>query len=441
MTDTITAIATPHGSGGISIVRLSGKQAYSYALKLINLPNLKPRFAHFVKISSLQNEFIDEGICIFFKAPFSFTGEDIVEFQIHGGFLICENLINELIKLGARLARPGEFSQRAFLNGKMDMAKAESIQAMIEAKSKSSLTILSRTMQGELANFVDEMRGELVRVLAYVETCIDYADDDLPEDILSSTEQLLKDCSKKLKNIVEISTQRRGLIDGFKVAIVGKPNVGKSSILNSLLKYDRAIISDEAGTTRDRIEENLQIGTHLVRIIDTAGIRQNAGKIESIGIDLSYKAISEADIVLAVFDGSNLSDSSDLEILQICKNSQKKVFYLLNKDDLELKFDINLAEFGKVLSLNSHKTSIIVDELQIYLNSQDTNSLMLSSTRQISACENALYAIDRAGFLLGELELFAYELNLAIFHIGSITKPVENGEILDSMFGNFCLGK
>lgn len=441
MNDTIVAIATAHGIGSICIVRLSGKDALSLALKLTKLQTLKPRFATLSKIYS-NDEFIDEGIIIYFKSPASFTGEDVVEFQTHGGFAVANLILSQLINLGARLAEPGEFSKRAFLNGKMDLSKAESIQNLINARSESAAKIIARAMRGDLGKFVDEIRGELVKTLAFVETSIDYADDDLPPNLMAEIKNMLVANHKKLDHIVSMSKSRKGLIEGFKVAIIGKPNVGKSSILNALLNYERAIISDEAGTTRDRIEESINIGTHLVRIIDTAGIRKDAGRIEQIGITHSLKAIEEADIILAVFDSSNFADAQDFEILNLLKDLQKKIFYILNKCDLELKFDS--SDLNQALKISAKNgAGEIIKALEIYLDSQDVNEILLNSARQIECCQSASLAIKRALNLLdeSELELFAYELNSAISSISSITKPFERGEILDEMFSNFCLGK
>ena len=423
MNETIAAVATAHGVGSISIIRLSGADALGLALKLTKITSLVPRYATLTKIYA-EGELIDEALLIYFKAPHSFTGEDVVEFQLHGGLVVANLILGELIKNGARLARAGEFSKRALIN----------------AKSEDSVKIIARTMRGDLAKFANEIRSELVKTLAFVETSIDYADDDLPADLLESISQMLKQNSAKLDKIVAISRSRKGLLEGFKIAIVGKPNVGKSSILNSLLSYERAIISDEAGTTRDSIEEALKIGTHLVRIIDTAGIRKNAGKIEQIGISYSLRAIEEADVILAVFDASQEADEQDNEILELLKNSQKKIFYVLNKCDLGVKFT---SPENPIKICAKQGTDEIISNLKTYLDAQETSEILLNSTRQISSCEAASEAIKRALNLLAgsELELFAYELNAAIEQISSITKPFERSEILDEMFSNFCLGK
>ena len=439
MNETIAAVATAHGVGSISIIRLSGADALGLALKLTKITSLVPRYATLTKIYA-EGELIDEALLIYFKAPHSFTGEDVVEFQLHGGLVVANLILGELIKNGARLARAGEFSKRALINGKMDFSKIEAINSLINAKSEDSVKIIARTMRGDLAKFADEIRSELVKTLAFVETSIDYADDDLPADLLESISQMLKQNSAKLDKIVAISQSRKGLLEGFKIAIVGKPNVGKSSILNSLLSYERAIISDEAGTTRDSIEEALKIGTHLVRIIDTAGIRKNAGKIEQIGISYSLRAIEEADVILAVFDASQEADEQDNEILELLKNSQKRIFYVLNKCDLGVKF---ISPENPIQICAKQGTDEIISNLKTYLDAQETSEILLNSTRQISSCEAASEAIKRALNLLAEseLELFAYELNTAIEQISSITKPFERSEILDEMFSNFCLGK
>ena len=438
---------------------------------------LRPRYAHFKQIF-IDGKFIDEAIVIYFKAPHSFTGEDIVEFQLHGGFIIANLVMDALVSHGARLAMPGEFSKRAFLNDKMDLAKANAISNLILSRCADSAKILARTISGELGSFLDSLRTELVRTLAFCETSIDYAEEDLPRDILEQISKMLKENSEKLAKIVEISRYRRGLIDGFKIAIIGKPNVGKSSILNALLNENRAIISDVAGTTRDTIEENLRLGTHLVRIIDTAGIRESKDKIEKIGIENSFRAVEKADIVLAIFDASKPSDSDDEKIMQICKNCDKKLFFVLNKCDLGIKNDLkfdkieckNTARANPNLFANHHKkdnanlnleenvqnlcakpieisakssVSPIIDALENYLNSQNYDGLMLSAEHEIRSCKIAQNALERAVNLLSEseLELFAYELNEAIEGISKITRKFDRDEILDEMFSHFCLGK
>ncbi|MDA3042564.1 MULTISPECIES: tRNA uridine-5-carboxymethylaminomethyl(34) synthesis GTPase MnmE [unclassified Campylobacter] len=443
MNQTIAAIATAHGVGGISIVRISGAGALQIAREISHKNDFLPRHATLANLYGADGVKFGEAIFIYFKAPHSFTGEDVVEIQTHGGLISSSMALDSVVALGARIAEPGEFSKRAFLNGKMDLSKAEAISDLILSRSESAAKILSRNLHGELEGFVNDLRAKLVKTLAFAEVCIDYAEEDLPRDVLENSLKMLNENIENLEKITQISKSRKGLIEGFKVAIVGKPNVGKSSILNALLNYERAIVSDEAGTTRDRIEESLKIGTHLIRIIDTAGIRHGESKTENIGISYSIKAIDEADIILAVFDGSANFSDEDEKIVQILEQkSDKKIFYILNKSDLAQNFAYNFAQ--KPLKISAKKgVDEILKELEIYLNSQNFDGLMLSNTRQINACQNALNALKSAREKLNEaeLEIFAYEMNRAIEQISSISRPFERDEILDEMFGNFCLGK
>lgn len=356
MSETIAAIATAHGIGGICIVRISGEEALSIALSLSHRSSLRPRYATLVNLFDASGEAFGEAILIYFKAPHSFTGEDVVEVQTHGGFTASSLALDAVLALGARIANPGEFSKRAFLNGKMDLSKAEAISDLINSRSQSAAKILARNLRGELADFVANLRAALVKTLAFVEVCIDYAEDDLPSDVLQNSQEMLSQNIASLEKITRISRSRKGLIEGFKVAIVGKPNVGKSSILNSMLSFSRAIVSDEAGTTRDLIEESLQIGTHLIRIVDTAGIRHGGSKLESIGISYSLRAAGEADVILAVFDASREWDAEDAQILKILREQKdKKIIYVLNKCDLSRKFHPSVEDLDEDLEVFSAK--------------------------------------------------------------------------------------
>ncbi|EAL5962870.1 tRNA uridine-5-carboxymethylaminomethyl(34) synthesis GTPase MnmE [Campylobacter jejuni] len=442
MSDTIAAIATAHGVGSISIVRLSGERALEFALKLSHKTKLTPRHATFTKLFNQNNEIIDEAIMIYFKAPYSFTGEDIVEFQTHGGFSVSEVLLEELVSLGSRLALAGEFSKRSCLNGKMTPLKALNIQDLILSKSALAAKIIARNMQGNLGELLEKIRTDLVKTLAFVETSIDYADDDLPSDLLEQISTMCEENSKILKEIYTLSQSKKGLIEGFKIAIVGKPNVGKSSLLNALLSYERAIVSDIAGTTRDTIEESFKLGTHLLRIIDTAGIRESKDTIEQIGVALSKKSLEDADIILAVFDASREEDKEDGKIFELLANTDKKIFWILNKSDLENVF--KNTQNKNFIKLSAQKDiTLLKEELQNYLNSFDSEGIMVSSLDLINACKISSEAIFRAKGLLEEssLELFAFELNLAINELARFTKDFQRDEILDEMFGNFCLGK
>jgi tRNA modification GTPase len=441
---TIVAIATANGIGSVSIVRISGANALEIATKISKKTTFQPRLVTLSSLYDTNNEVIDEALVIYFKAPFSFTGEDVIEFQCHGGVAIANMLINEAIKHGARIANPGEFSKRAFFNNKMDLTKAEAISKIIEARSEDAVKLLARQLKGELTNFVNEIREDLLFMLAYTEVSIDYAEDDLPSDIFVQIKSKMEKILVKLSNTLEASRRREGMLDGFKVAIIGKPNVGKSSLLNKLLNYDRAIISDIAGTTRDTIEESVKIGTHIIKIVDTAGIRNASDVIEKIGIEKSIQAISEADIVIALFDNGKVCDDEDKKIIELIEeNSNKEILTVLNKSDLENKFDKTKIENFIQLSTKDDINPLI-KKIELILDSNThSDEMTLISKRQIISVENTLYSINLSKNPLesGELEFFAHYITDALEQISSITRPYENDQMLDVMFGEFCLGK
>ena len=445
MEDTISAIATAHGIGSIAIIRISGTKALKIALKISKRDTLEPRYATLTTLYDVNSSLIDEAIVLYFKAPHSFTGEDIVEIQCHGGFIVAQSILKATIEFGARLANAGEFSKRAFFNGKIDLSEAEAIAQLIEAKSEDAAKILASQMKGTLKEYIENIRDEIIHILAYSEVSIDYAEEDLPEDLVLQIKAKLNELRESLHSTLIASKSREGLMQGFKVAIVGKPNVGKSSLLNRLLNFNRAIVSDIAGTTRDTIEEQVKIGTHLIRIVDTAGIRDANDTIEKIGIQRSLEAIEQSDIVIALFDSSRGIDGEDEQILSLVENSakDKKVIFVKNKIDLEAKFLDDRISFD--LEINSKQSVDPLLELleQIMDTSNSSDEIMLISQRQISAVENTLQNIDEAFFPLEdqELEIFSFHLNEAVKEMASITRPFENDEMLDKMFGSFCLGK
>ena len=444
-TDTISAIATANGIGSIAIIRLSGDIALDIAKKLSHRDELIPRYATLTNIYNKENTLIDEAIVIYFKGPHSFTGEDVVEIQCHGGFIVAQSILKATLDYGARLATAGEFSKRAFFNGRIDLSEAEAIAQLIEAKSEDAAKILAAQMKGSLKTYIENIRDEIIHILAYSEVSIDYAEEDLPEDLVSQIKEKLDELKASLKSTLLASKAREGLMQGFKVAIVGKPNVGKSSLLNRLLNYSRAIVSDIAGTTRDTIEEQVKIGTHLIRIVDTAGIREANDEIEKIGIERSFEAIEQSDIVIALFDSSREIDGEDGQIVSLIKESaqDKKVIYIKNKIDLESKFESKDINFD--LEINSKdNVDPLIEVLKNIMDTTNTSDeIMLISQRQIAAVQNTLTNIDEAFYPLDdqELEIFSFHLNEAVKEMGSITRPFENDEMLDKMFGSFCLGK
>ena len=446
MHNSIAAIATAHGVSSISIIRVSGEAALEIAHKISHLENITPRHAHLTSLYNRQNDLIDHAIMIYFAAPHSFTGEEIVEFQCHGGMIVAQEILDTITSYGVRLAEPGEFSKRAFLNGKIDLTEAEAISKLIEAKSVDAAKILAKQMKGELKEFVNESRDALLRSLAYSEVMIDYAEEDIPDDIMENILKQLDDLTKKIEQIVDASHRRRGLIEGFKVAIIGKPNVGKSSLLNALLSYDRAIVSEIAGTTRDTIEEQVRIGSHIIRLVDTAGIRESEDTIEKIGIERSISSVEDADIMIALFDGSRIFDKEDEKILSIINDfKDKHCIVAINKSDLELKLDRNRLEAFNPIDVSAKKGfERLTKGIENLLDGiGEGEELMLISARQIEAVTLAKNSILEAKIPLldGELEFFSYHLQEAVKSISSISKPYDSEEILDKMFGEFCLGK
>ena len=446
MSKTIAAIATASGISSISIIRLSGELSLSIAKKITKRATLDIRVAHLSSLYNREEQLIDQAIVLYFENPKSFTGEDIVEFQCHGGQIVAQEILETTLAYGATLAQPGEFSKRAFLNGKIDLTKAEAIAKLIEAKSVDAAKILARQLKGDLKEFIDMSRDAMLKATAYSEVMIDYAEEDIPADILENIVNQLDALIEQIDKIVDSSHRRKGLIEGFRVAIVGKPNVGKSSLLNGLLSYERAIVSEIAGTTRDTIEEQVRIGTHIIKLIDTAGIREAQDMVEKIGVERSLASMVEADVIIALFDMSRPFDSEDREICNLLElNREKIIIVARNKSDLEKEFFGDaLEKFSPIDVSAKYDFKALTNKLEKIFNDIGSDEeLMLISTRQIEAVLKTKEAILEAKepLLRGELEFFSYHLQDAITALSSISKPYDSEEILDKMFGEFCLGK
>ncbi len=444
--DTISAIATANGIGSIAIIRISGAKALEIVKRLSKRESFPPRHATLTNIYDVDKTLIDEAIVIYFEAPYSFTAEHVVEIQCHGGFVVAQSILKATLEAGARVANAGEFSKRAFLNGRIDLSEAEAIAQLIEAKSEDAAKILASQMKGSLKRFVEEVRDDLLHILAFSEVSIDYAEEDLPEDLLLQIKAKLEELHKLLRRTLQASKSREGLMQGFRVAIIGKPNVGKSSLLNALLNFDRAIVSDIAGTTRDTVEEQVKIGSHVIRMVDTAGIREAKDDIERIGIERSLEAIKESDIVVALFDSSRVADDEDREIVRLVELSRqenKDVLVVKNKIDLEEKFSLDTLAFDIELNSKDNVTSLIKALENMMNRSNHSDEIMLISTRQISAVKQTMKSIEESFMPLEdqELELFSFHLNEAVKEMTAITRPFENDEMLEKMFGSFCLGK
>ena len=455
--DTIVAPATTYGKSSLNVIRLSGKDALKIASKICKKDSnfFIPRHVYLLKTYFSDGSLLDESIVLYFKAPNSYTTEDIIEFQCHGGFFIAQSLIDECIKQGARIAQGGEFTKRAFLGGRIDLTQAKAIATLIETSNAQAHKMLMRHLKGEMQDFCENLRKKLIEILAHSEVFIDYADEDLPQDLISNLQEKLNNITKNLNNLLEQSLQKKNLFSGYKVCIIGKPNVGKSSLLNAFLQNNRAIVSEVAGTTRDSIEENFMLGSHLLRLIDTAGIRNSEDLIEKEGIKRSREKAKESDLLIALFDGSRHFDSEDEEIVKILEENKniKKILVIINKIDLQNNFDKSKISSFNPLFLSLKDSHLHCDEsllskiknsLENILDEEfNDDSLLLTSSYQYEAVKNTINSIKEAQAPLefGELELFSFHINEAIKSIASITRPYEYSQMLDVMFSDFCLGK
>ena len=456
--DTIIAPATTYGKSSLNVLRLSGKDALRIALKLAKMESqsveIPPRYAKLTRIYFENGALLDTCIVLYFKAPHSYTTEDVVEFQCHGGSFIAQNILQECLKYGARLANPGEFTKRAFLGGRIDLSQAQAVAKLIESQNAQAHQILMRHLKGEMQDFCEDLRHTILTLLAHSEVYIDYADEELPDNLLENLESKLQVLLGQLNALLEQSKNKRTLFEGHKLCIIGKPNVGKSSLLNALLRQSRAIVSDIAGTTRDSIEENFTLGGHLLRLIDTAGIRNSQDYVESMGITRAIEKAKESDVLLALFDGSRPLESDDLKILELLQTykTQKKILVLINKADLTPKLDLqSLSMFNPLLLTlkgDLYDENSLLEQFKAKLknlldSSENVESLLLVSEYQFQAVQTCINALRDSIIPLrgGELELFSFHLNDALKAISSITKPYEYTQMLDVMFGDFCLGK
>ena len=414
-----------------------------------------PRYATLCNIYDKDEILLDEAIIIYYKAPHSYTCEDIIEVQCHASDIIAQKVLDSCLHYGARLARGGEFTNRAFVNGRIDLSQANAISQMIATKDAFLQTALISQLKGSLGDFVREVREVLLLAIASAELMIDYREEDIASDFIEDLKINLKSLQTRLSKIYDFSTTRAKIGNAWKLAIIGKPNVGKSSLLNAILLEERAITSNIAGTTRDRIEEEILIDGSIIRLIDTAGIRASNDAIESKGIERSLQAIREANIILAVFDSSNALNSEDKEVLEILSenNKDKKILAILNKSDCKNALSSANVEHIKsickdMLNISALKVEqtarIMHDKLKEIINQSNLKGeIILSAPYQLESIKSSIAHLDLALGRLkeGELELFAYHIKDTLESIGQITSPYTNEEMLDKMFSEFCLGK
>ena len=442
--DTICALATAYGQSGIGVIRVTGPLSKSISKKILN-QDLQPRYAYYGSFFDNDNNLIDKGVAISFPGPNSYTGEDVVEFQGHGGVSVIRKLLESIISLDVRVAEPGEFTKRAFLNGKMDLVQAEAVQDLIQSSSEESALSAVRSLTGEFSEKINQILSELIALRVFVEATIDFSDEEI--DFLESHEVSSKLYSLKLTllNILESANQGAILRDGIHVAIAGKPNAGKSSLLNSLTKQPSAIVTDVAGTTRDVLKETIQIDGMPIHIIDTAGLHNSDNIIEQEGIRRAHTEINNADVVLLVYDASD--KSVDLSILPESVKDKPKIV-IKNKIDLTgSKTGIQNIQNNPEISIsakNGDGINIIRKALADFagLNS-NTEGVFLARKRHIIAINETLSFINSAISQLdgGASELVAEDLRQAGMHLGQITGEFSSDDLLGQIFSSFCIGK
>lgn len=455
--DTIAAISTPPGEGGISIIRLSGEEAIPVAQKIFKGKNLEKVASHTINyghiVNPKNNEEIDEVMTSVMRAPRTYTCEDVVEINCHGGIVTTNQILQLVLSNGARLAEPGEFTKRAFLHGRIDLTQAESVMDLIRAKTDRSMKVALNQLDGNLSHLIRNLRQDILDVLAQVEVNIDYPEYD---DVEEMTSRILREKAVEVKQHIQqlLTTAKQGKVlrEGLATAIVGRPNVGKSSLLNHLLHEDKAIVTDIAGTTRDVIEEYVNVRGVPLKLIDTAGIRETDDKVEQIGVERSRKAIDQADLVMLVLNSSEPLTTEDEELIKVTDG--KKRIVILNKTDLPQQLDQQrLQELVPVDEIST--TSILksegVDELEQKIadlffggieNSQST--VMVTNARHIALLNQAEESLESviAGLDSGmPVDLCQIDMTNAWDLLGEITGDSYQDELLTQLFSQFCLGK
>jgi tRNA modification GTPase len=444
---TIAAISTPFGTAGISVIRITGSEAiskFNTIFKGKNLNKVNSHTLHYGHVLNTDGSYLDEVMVAVMKAPKTFTAEDTVEVSTHGGLLITQKVLERILQLNIRLAEPGEFSKRAFLNGRIDLVQAESIMDLIHAKSEAALKIANLGIQKETSKLIRNLRSKLLTMIAQIEVNIDYPEYDdaivmSKEIILPKTLDLIQDIDVILKE----SHKNQIIRDGVKTVIIGKPNVGKSSLLNALLNEEKAIVTEIAGTTRDTIEAYINISGITLKLMDTAGIRETDDYVEKIGVDRSMKALSEAELVLLVLDQSKDLSKEDKVLLDATKD--KKRIIILNKSDLPKA--LQMEEVIRISTLTKHGLNDLEHAILKLLSLEDISNRdfnYLSNARQIqkvheakSSLENVLRSID----LDMPVDVYAIDLTQAWESLGDILGENNPGDLLTELFSKFCLGK
>ncbi|MFK7050983.1 tRNA modification GTPase MnmE [Flavobacterium columnare] len=462
--ETIVALATPSGAGAIAIIRISGKDAIVSAqsvFKSIKNKELTKQKTHTLHLGHIidGDKIIDQVLLSLFKGPNSYTGEDTVEISCHGSTFIQQQIIQLLLRKGCRMAQAGEFTLRSFLNGKMDLSQAEAVADLIASDNEASHQIAMQQMRGGFSNELAKLREELLNFASLIELELDFAEEDVEFADRSQFVDLLNRIEFVLKRLIDSFAVGNVIKNGIPVAIVGEPNVGKSTLLNALLNEERAIVSDIAGTTRDTIEDELVIDGIGFRFIDTAGIRETKDVVESIGIQKTFEKIEQAQVVIYLFDGSKFKVSSSQLILEIeqIKNKypQKPLIVLINKKDVLTLEEISTLNL-KLETLNlkqiliSAKQNIGIDELKntllsfVNTGALRNNETIITNTRHYDSLLKALEEIQKVQWGMQQglpSDLMAIDIRQALYYFGEITGEVTNDELLGNIFANFCIGK
>ena len=442
---TIYALSTVYGKSGVAVIRISGNNALVALKKMTSLDTtkIKPRYAYFVSLKNNEGNTLDKCLILYFKAPNSFTGEDIVEIQTHGSKAVISGVLSTLAQIeGFRMAEPGEFSKRAFYNGKMDLTEAEGLADLIDAETSEQQKYAMRQMEGGLKNLYDDWREQLLKILAHLEAFIDFPDEDIPNNVMSE----MKNNVFKLENSVyeHLKSDNIGerLREGFRVVIVGPPNAGKSSLLNAIANREAVIVSDIAGTTRDAIDIHLDIKGYPVMFTDTAGLREANEEIEKKGIEIAYSKIKSADFIICLFDASK----DGVQIFDnIRKSFKNNTFLVANKcDKLTSEQCSVLEKQGCILISAKQKEGIsqILDRIYEFICERFTSNsnLLITRSRYREALQEVMENLQHFSFDK-EIELTAEDIRLAARALGKITGRIEVNEILDKIFGDFCIGK
>lgn len=455
MFDTIAAISTPRGEGGIGIVRLSGDESLNILEKIFKpksnkkIKDIKSYTINYGHIFDGEN-LVDEVLVSVMKAPNTYTREDIVEINCHGGYLITERVLELVLKNGAKIAETGEFTRRAFLNGRLDLTQAEAVIDLIHGKTEKSISLSLNNLRGDLKEQIHYLKKILLDVAAHVNVVLDYPEEGVDEPIPDHLIGELHNVKDTITRLVESYDKGKMIKEGIKTAIVGKPNVGKSSLLNSILREERAIVTSIAGTTRDTIEEIINIKGIPLIMVDTAGIRETCDEVENIGVQKSKKVLKEADLVLFVMDSSRELSDEDKEIYDSIQG--EKVIGILNKIDMEKKLDVsNLSKVKKWIEISALE-NIGIDNLEneiykfiISENIEDSSEkLIITNIRHKSALEKTKKAIENIFETIDmgyPMDLIAVDLNDALDSLSEVTGEISSEDLLDHIFSNFCVGK